>query len=595
MMMRYTTDFLFIPPPLPGVPLPPSPDLPLPGPTSRLSQSLLHLHVVGSTPHFTPISVGGSPITSNWMCRFQRQKSPPNDLDTKSLITVLRDMRLTEEQLVANSFPRWKNGDRTTAVVEPSFFDTITGRREFIPDDDVRIHPCCGRAQGVAGCQHSDSHVTDTMRESVLLEFHATPEPTGPSDPRSDAFYALDCEFVYTTVGKEAARITVVDSYGNEVMDCVFRPEHELVDPNTRYSGLTVEDIQNTDQTLSDSSPSQMMMRYTTDFLFIPPPLPGVPLPPSPDLPLPGPTSRLSQSLLHLHVVGSTPHFTPISVGGSPITSNWMCRFQRQKSPPNDLDTKSLITVLRDMRLTEEQLVANSFPRWKNGDRTTAVVEPSFFDTITGRREFIPDDDTRRRCVRCHAHYRLPLCRKRVDFCIHHAEPAIYSSDVRIHPCCGRAQGVAGCQHSDSHVTDTMRESVLLEFHATPEPTGPSDPRSDAFYALDCEFVYTTVGKEAARITVVDSYGNEVMDCVFRPEHELVDPNTRYSGLTVEDIQNTDQTLSDIREVLFEMINSETLLIGHALENDLKALRIVHDNVIDTFRFVFGLNGGSHQ
>ncbi|KHJ76955.1 hypothetical protein OESDEN_23425 [Oesophagostomum dentatum] len=30
------------------------------------------------------------------------------------------------------------------------------------------------------------------------------------------------------------------------------------------------------------------------------------------------------------------------------------------------------------------------------------------------------------------------------------------------------------------------------------------------------------------------------------------------------------------------MINSETILIGHALENDLKALRIVHDNIIDT-------------
>ncbi|VDM73533.1 unnamed protein product [Strongylus vulgaris] len=81
---------------------------------------------------------------------------------------------------------------------------------------------------------------------------------------------------------------------------------------------------------------------------------------------------------------------------------------------------------------------------------------------------------------------------------------------------------------------------------------------------------------------MVDEYGNEVVDCVFRPEHELVDPNTRYSGLTAEDIASSGTTLSDVREILFEMINSETILIGHALENDLKALRIVHDNVIDT-------------
>ncbi|KIH59176.1 exonuclease [Ancylostoma duodenale] len=127
-----------------------------------------------------------------------------------------------------------------------------------------------------------------------------------------------------------------------------------------------------------------------------------------------------------------------------------------------------------------------------------------------------------------------------------------------------------------------MRESVLSEFHATPEPAGPSDPRTDAFYALDCEFVYTTWGKEAARVTMVDEYGNEVVDCVFRPEHELVDPNTRYSGLTTADIENSETTLSDVRGILFGMINSETILIGHALENDLKALRIVHDNVIDT-------------
>ncbi|PIO66264.1 hypothetical protein TELCIR_12028 [Teladorsagia circumcincta] len=159
----------------------------------------------------------------------------------------------------------------------------------------------------------------------------------------------------------------------------------------------------------------------------------------------------------------------------------------------------------------------------------------------------LPFTDTRRRCVRCHAPYRLPIDgRKRVDFCIHHTEPAVYSSDRRFHPCCGRPQGVAGCQHSENHVTDTMLESVLLEFKATPKPTGPSDSRSNAFYALDCEFVYTTVGKEAARITVVDSYGNEVMDCVFRQEHELVDPNTRYSGLTVEDIESSDKTLSDV-------------------------------------------------
>ncbi|VDM60316.1 unnamed protein product [Angiostrongylus costaricensis] len=153
---------------------------------------------------------------------------------------------------------------------------------------------------------------------------------------------------------------------------------------------------------------------------------------------------------------------------------------------------------------------------------------------------------------------------------------------MKIHPCCGRPMGVAGCQYSQSHVTDTMRESLLSDFYATPEPTGPSDPRSETFYALDCEFVYTTWGKEPARITLVDEFGAHVIDCVFRTEHELVDPNTQYSGLTTEEVENNDLSLEDVRELLFEKVNAKTVLIGHALENDLKALRIVHDTVVDT-------------
>ncbi|VDL70439.1 unnamed protein product [Nippostrongylus brasiliensis] len=297
------------------------------------------------------------------------------------------------------------------------------------------------------------------------------------------------------------------------------------------------------------------MMGYTNDFLFLPP---FVPFPP-PDIPFPGQANRLSQSLLHLHVVGSTPKFTPVRIGGggSPVISDLLSRFQHFKFNNNNnenndengnLEGRDQLTyILRGMRLTEEQLIMNSFPRWKNAERNEVVVEPSFFDSLIGRKEFIPDEDTKRKCVRCHAHYRLPGDgRKRVDFCIHHREPAVYSSDVKIHPCCGRAQGSVGCQHSDFHVTDTMRESVLREFHATPAPGGPLDPRSKA------------------------------------PEHELVDPNTRYSGLTSKELENTAQKLGDIRALLFGLINSETLLIGHALENDLKALRIVHDNVIDT-------------
>ncbi|KJH41005.1 hypothetical protein DICVIV_13032 [Dictyocaulus viviparus] len=69
-------------------------------------------------------------------------------------------------------------------------------------------------------------------------------------------------------------------------------------------------------------------------------------------------------------------------------------------------------------------------------------------------------------------------------------------------------------------------------------------------YAIDCEFVYTTWGKEPARITVVDVLRNKVLDCVFRTVHELIDPNTQYSGLTAEEIEGSDVSLDNMWQVV---------------------------------------------
>ncbi|KJH41004.1 hypothetical protein DICVIV_13031 [Dictyocaulus viviparus] len=88
-------------------------------------------------------------------------------------------------------------------------------------------------------------------------------------------------------------------------------------------------------------------------------------------------------------------------------------------------DHTSLLQILRELQLTEEQLIENSFPRWKNWQKTEAVIKPSYFDQMNGRMEFVPDHDTRRNCVRCHAPYRIPIDgKKRIDFCIHHKKPA---------------------------------------------------------------------------------------------------------------------------------------------------------------------------
>jgi RNA exonuclease 1 len=61
------------------------------------------------------------------------------------------------------------------------------------------------------------------------------------------------------------------------------------------------------------------------------------------------------------------------------------------------------------------------------------------------------------------------------------------------------------------------------------------------------------------------------------------DFNTRFSGVTPEIYSASAlQPLAEIRRSLDELISSETILIGHALENDLKTLRMIHFRNVDT-------------
>jgi RNA exonuclease 1 len=60
------------------------------------------------------------------------------------------------------------------------------------------------------------------------------------------------------------------------------------------------------------------------------------------------------------------------------------------------------------------------------------------------------------------------------------------------------------------------------------------------------------------------------------------DFNTRFSGITEEEYAKAVLPLSSIRESLDTLINAETVLIGHGLDNDLNTLRIIHHLNVDT-------------
>lgn len=65
-------------------------------------------------------------------------------------------------------------------------------------------------------------------------------------------------------------------------------------------------------------------------------------------------------------------------------------------------------------------------------------------------------------------------------------------------------------------------------------------------------------------------------------DHSLVGGACRFSGLTEEILRSERRTLRDIQAVLLSMFHSRTILIGHSLDSDLKAIKMIHGTVVDT-------------
>ena len=63
----------------------------------------------------------------------------------------------------------------------------------------------------------------------------------------------------------------------------------------------------------------------------------------------------------------------------------------------------------------------------------------------------------------------------------------------------------------------------------------------------------------------------------------MIDLNTQFSGIQAEMYEaEAVFDLDSARKTLAQYIGPHTILIGHGLENDLHALRLLHTNVVDT-------------
>lgn len=237
--------------------------------------------------------------------------------------------------------------------------------------------------------------------------------------------------------------------------------------------------------------------------------------------------------------------------------------------------------MITALRLSDDELHANGFPR-------PVPDRPGFASIHQVYAKAKPNNSNDRYCARCGTLFDLghfdDLSVR--DACNYHAKSPgfLRGSTVNAHRCCQQPSGSPGCMYANHHVADTPMEASALSGYVRTiaKPDEYRAVRDRDVFALDCEMCYTTAGLELTRVTVVDFGRRTVYDALVRPDNRVVDYNTTYSGITEEMLAPVRRTLRDVQAALLTMFHARTVLIGHSLESDLKALKLIHDVVVDT-------------
>ena len=108
--------------------------------------------------------------------------------------------------------------------------------------------------------------------------------------------------------------------------------------------------------------------------------------------------------------------------------------------------------------------------------------------------------------------------------------------------------------------------------------------------ALDCEMGTAASGDpELIRVTMVDYFSGEILvDNLVQPDVSMRHLNTRYSGVSWPDLKEARRKgtclsgKAGARQAVWKYVGNDTIIVGHGVSNDLRALRWTHTLVVDS-------------
>jgi RNA exonuclease 1 len=134
---------------------------------------------------------------------------------------------------------------------------------------------------------------------------------------------------------------------------------------------------------------------------------------------------------------------------------------------------------------------------------------------------------------------------------------------------------------------------ALHQHHATPNTNNVDNVC--AAVAIDCEMGTAVSGdSELIRVTMIDYFtGVVLVNNIVEPDVPMLHLNTRFSGVSWGDLNNAKRRgtclagKAHARSAIWRFVGPGTVVVGHALSNDLRALRWIHGLVVDSFLMEF--------